>query len=115
MRSKEVDDAIGNVHQCINTSQYPDDDDMETVLSYISELEEENAKYKNFQLHINGMRSGKELLIKYINDSVLKEDIRDKINNMFELYHERYELDFEEVRELISELHRKVLKELEGE
>lgn len=46
MRSKEVEEAIGNVHQCINTSQYPDDDDMETVLAYISELEAENIRWR---------------------------------------------------------------------
>ena len=127
MRSKEVEEKIVFLKELLKLNERMFEEvgsglfhkniskAIDTVLSYISELEKENAKYKNFQLHINGMRSGKELLIKYINDSVLKEDIRDKINNMFELYHERYELDFEEVRELISEIHRKVLKELEGE
>ena len=81
MRSKEADDAIDNF-KFFNEGEYITREMAEskdTVLNYISELEKENAKYKNFQLHINGMRNGKELLIKYINDSVLKEDIRDKI------------------------------------
>ena len=98
MRSKEVDEAIKLTYENLNQDknelirviEYKRGDTMkeylekeikrsETLLAYISELEKENAKYKNFQLHINGMRNGKELLIKYINDSVLKEDIRDKI------------------------------------
>ena len=62
----------------------------ETILDYISELEEENEKYKNFQLHINGMRSGKELLTRYINDSILKDKIRDKIKE-YQINIKKYE------------------------
>lgn len=41
----------------------------------LNELE----KYKTLYINIQGMRNGKELLKKYINDSVLKSTIREKI------------------------------------
>lgn len=103
MRSKEVEEGIKFlVNHCFDT----DEDVMKrnTVLSYIYELEEDNLHWR-----------GKYHLVTREINVIPKDKIRDKINNMFEIYHERYELDFKEVRELISEIHRKVLKELEGE
>lgn len=98
MRSKEVDEAIKSIENFINQKYYNGvtADEMKTVLNYISKLEEICKKQEH----------------RIIEDDIPKQMIRDKINNMFELYHERYELDFKEVRELISEIHRKVLKEL---
>ena len=100
MRSKEVDDAINivsnvrtglmNFNELIN--EHKDIiDSVEKVLNYISELEKENEKYKNFQLHISGMRSGKELLTRYIKDSILKDKIRDKIKELEEEIEEKHE------------------------
>ena len=37
---------------------------------------------KQFQVYISGMRSGKELLNKYINDSIPKNKIREKIKEI---------------------------------
>ena len=87
MRTKEVKEAIELLHNEILSikeglekgwyygERYNLEQEVkkkETLLNYISELEKENEKYKNFQLHISGMRSGKELLTRYIKDSILK-------------------------------------------
>jgi hypothetical protein len=54
------------------------------VLKRNKELEEENKNYKRLYININGMRNGKELLIKYINDSILKSAIKEKIEELLE-------------------------------
>ena len=100
MRSKEIEEAIKSCNLLLFGDiqlHIIDDDggtayegtvdklynkDLETVLSYISELEKENENYRKLYVNIQGMRSGKELLTKYINDSILKDVIRDKIEEL---------------------------------
>ena len=111
MRSKEVEEKIhmlksyaGMTHKQTDNQGRPKlDQAIDIVLSYIYELEKENLTQRS---QINSA---------FDNGFIHKDKIRDKINNMFEIYHERYELDFEEVRQLISEIHREVLEELLGE
>lgn len=109
MRSKEVEDAIMYIQDHLDffiTEKVNIERDLiETVLAYISELEEKSKKCEYYE----------EVADTLYKNSINKDKIRAKINNMFEIYHERYELDFEEVRQLISEIHGNVLKELEGE
>ena len=123
MRSKEVDDAINivsnvrtglmNFNELIN--EHKDIiDSVEKVLNYISELEEENEKYKNFQLHISGMRSGKELLTRYIKDSILKDTIRDKIEELEKLNFNNYANEYDDGNEVKNYILKK-FKELLGE
>lgn len=139
MRTKEVEKAFiklyeekivlqNSINKANYDEKYRDEIDLEdfeelkqaieTVLAYIEELEQENKKYKNFQVHIYGMRSGKELLTRYINDSVLKDEIRDKIKEL-ELEEDRiYKLDYELEREKAIDVvisKRVLLKSLLGE
>lgn len=48
----------------------------------IEEIYAEVKKIKQFKVYISDMRSGKELLNKYINDSIPKEVIRNKIKEL---------------------------------
>lgn len=50
----------------------------------IEEIYEEVKKIKQFKVYISDMRSGKELLNKYINDSIPKEAIRERIKELEE-------------------------------
>lgn len=47
-----------------------------------NELKKKIENSKQFQVYISGMRSGKELLNKYINDSISKNKIREKIKEI---------------------------------
>lgn len=47
-----------------------------------NELKKKIENSKQFQVYISGMRSGKELLNKYINDSIPKNKIREKIKEI---------------------------------
>lgn len=44
-----------------------------------AKLQLANKNISNFKVHIEGMRSGKQLLERYINDSILKSEIRIKL------------------------------------
>jgi hypothetical protein len=130
MRSKEAEEAIDILQNCIAdyvigdfcVGKYcpmenecidkdcPFNTAIDKVVAYISELEKENEKYKNFKLHISGMRSGKQLLTRYINDSVLKDKIRDKIKELEEM-----ELDNNDIFGQMRNYAILILKEIIGE
>lgn len=62
---------------------------LENILNELERLQKENKtlikeneKLKILHTNIHGMRSGKELLDKYINDSIPKQLIRDKIEEL---------------------------------
>lgn len=44
-----------------------------------AKLQVENKNYKTLYINIQGVRTGKQLLKKYINDSILKSEIREKL------------------------------------
>lgn len=74
-----------------------------------NELKKKIENSKQFQVYISGMRSGKELLNKYINDSIPKDNIREKIKDL--RYNESlgFEQSFEETFKI------EVLEELLGD
>ena len=73
------------------------------------ELKKKIENSKQFQVYISGMRSGKELLNKYINDSIPKNKIREKIKEI----EENGYWDFLEKRDYEKTI--KILKELLGD
>lgn len=54
----------------------------------VEKLQLENKNISNFKAHIEGMRNGKQLLGKYINDSILKDEIRKKLAEAEKEYNE---------------------------
>ncbi len=74
-----------------------------------NELKKKIENSKQFQVYISGMRSGKELLNKYINDSIPKNKIREKIKEI----EENGYWDFLEKRDYEKTI--KILKELLGD
>ena len=58
---------------------YPDADE---IYKRYYELKRENKNLKTLHINIQGMRNGKELLNKYITDSIPKQVIRDKIKEL---------------------------------
>lgn len=104
MRSEEVEKAIENVKLTTNTFLFGREqtivnvNSIETLLSYISELEEKVEKY-NKQLDLN-----------YVDDNFISKDvIRDKIEHlksfkglvMYEKYN--YEVIIRHLEELLGE------------
>ena len=53
-----------------------------------AKLQLEHKNISNFKVHIEGMRNGKQLLEKYINDSILKDEIRKKLAEAEKEYNE---------------------------
>lgn len=47
-----------------------------------AKLQRELSKYKQYQINIQGMRSGKTLLQNYMESSILKEELREKIQEL---------------------------------
>ena len=119
MRSKEVEEAIEEFNISKSCKLYGNtiivnEESIDIVLAYIEELEKENKRLYEREEYLEKRRT--DIINKFQNEitdtTIPKQILRNKINNTFELYHERYELDYIEVRELISEIHRKILKEL---
>ena len=74
-----------------------------------NELKKATENSRQFKVYMSGMRSGKELLNKYINDSIPKDNIREKIKDL--RYNESlgFEQSFEETFKI------EVLEELLGD
>lgn len=59
-------------------------DSVKAIAYYVESLIKENEILKRKDYFISGMRGGKELLNKYIYDSVLKDDVRELIRDLEE-------------------------------
>lgn len=107
MRSKEVEDAIDYLSKYIKWETYGErhlESDIETVLSYISELEKENIEYKTYIQKLDKLNAS---------EFIFKDTIRDKIKELEEqdeLYKGYKGLEFS--RTGVINLQIRVLKEL---
>lgn len=83
---------------------YPDADE---IYKRYYELKRENEKLKRLHINIQGMRNGKELLNKYITDSIPKSVIQDKIEKLIEeLNKEKCDMRYDkyDIQEILKEL-----------
>ena len=55
---------------------------MKELLEIYNKQQKEIEELKRLHINIQGMRSGKELLIKYVNDSIPKDKIRERIKEL---------------------------------
>lgn len=92
------------------------------IIAENARLQLENSKYKQLQINIQGMRSGKTLLQNYIENSILKEEIIKEVSKLFGEYVSKlgsYEKDNstpeqERIAGVVSFLY-KTKRQLEGE